>query len=89
MQGNMTFENAPDVLTIEEVQQLLRAKRSSLYTLIKRKQIPAERVGNSYRIPKYGVMAFMGIPATIPAREQTEQEGQNENQHYGNPAREE
>lgn len=54
--STLTFDNAPDVLTVPDVQALLQIKKAAVYTMIKRKQILAFRIGSAYRIPKKGLM---------------------------------
>lgn len=53
------FERIPDVLTIPELQKMLRIGRSTAYRLIKSNDIRSIRIGRSIRIPKQFVMEYM------------------------------
>ena len=48
-----------DVLTVKDVQQILRIGRSKAYFLIQSGRIPAIRIGNAIRIPKERLLEFM------------------------------
>ena len=53
------LELLPDVLTVEEVQKVLRIGRTQTYSLIRNGRIPAMRIGKSFRIPKSKLLEFM------------------------------
>lgn len=55
----LTIENAPDVLTVPQVQELFQANKCAVYTMIKRKELPAVRIGGGYRIPKKALIAYL------------------------------
>ena len=47
-----TEKDAPDVLTVEEVQKRLRLSRNAVYESISRKEIPSLRLGRRILIPR-------------------------------------
>lgn len=53
------FEKYNDVVTIEEVSEMLRIGRNSAYTLINSGEIYSVRVGKQLRIPKTFVIEYM------------------------------
>lgn len=48
-----------DVLSVKDVQQILRICRISVYHLIQSRQIEAFQIGRTYMIPKQAVQAFL------------------------------
>ncbi|MGH7866420.1 MAG: helix-turn-helix domain-containing protein [Candidatus Dormibacteraceae bacterium] len=55
----MTFADAPDVLKVPEVSELLRINRDAAYQLIKSGQIYSARIGHSIRVPKASLERFL------------------------------
>lgn len=53
------FEHIPDVLTIPELQKVLRIGRSTAYRLIKSSELRCIRIGRSIRIPREYVLEFI------------------------------
>ncbi len=53
------FENVPDILTIPELQAVLRIGRSTAYRLIKTNDIHSIRIGRCIRIPKQFVEEYV------------------------------
>lgn len=53
------FEHIPDILTILELQKVLRIGRSTAYRLIKTSELRCIRIGRSIRIPKEYVLEFI------------------------------
>ena len=51
----------PDILTTEEVCQLLKVSKNTIYKLIHSKQLKAKNVMRHYRIPKSELLHFMGV----------------------------
>ncbi len=49
----------PDVLTVEQLQNILGIGRNTAYKLLKNKEIQSIRVRRLYRIPKYAVIAYL------------------------------
>lgn len=52
--------SSSDVLTVREVAKVLRLHKDSVYTAIHRGQIPHVKIGRSLRVPKAGLMRFLG-----------------------------
>lgn len=50
-----------DVLTVTDVQQILRIGRTKAYHLVNSGQIPSIRIGNVIRVPKAKLLEFMGV----------------------------
>lgn len=55
------ISNYPDVLSVDELQQILRIGRSAAYTLLRENTIKTLKVGNRYIIPKQSVIDFLNI----------------------------
>lgn len=53
-----------DVLTPEEVAQLLGVSRKTIYRFIERGELIAARVGHQYRIPKRHIDLFLASKST-------------------------
>lgn len=53
------FDNYPDVVTVKEMQAMLRIGRSTAYKLIGDGVIPSVRIGSSYLIAKKNIENFM------------------------------
>lgn len=57
------FKNYPDVVTIDELAEMLHVGRSAAYTLVKENKIRSIRVGKKYIIPKIFVINYLfGYP---------------------------
>jgi excisionase family DNA binding protein len=57
----MNTESIDDgLMTIEEACQFARMSRSSLYGLMQRGRLVSVKLGKSRRIPKAGLVAFLG-----------------------------
>ena len=54
------FDLYTDVMTVAEVQELLKISRKTVYRLIASGDIKARKVGRNYRISKRSIMGFMG-----------------------------
>ena len=53
------FQNYPDVVTIEQLMQMLNIGKNKAYELIKNKRIQTVRIGKKYIIPKVAVIQFL------------------------------
>lgn len=53
------FENLPDILTIEELQEALRIGRSTAYKLIESRQIESFRIGKSIKVYKRSLVEYI------------------------------
>ena len=57
--GNDIFRDYPDVITVNELQSMLRIGRNKAYELLKTKQIRSIPNGRHYIIPKQSVIDFL------------------------------
>lgn len=53
------LENYPDILSSQEVCQLLKISLHTLYNLIKTGELPARKVGGKYKIAKKSILNFI------------------------------
>lgn len=51
---------APQLYTVAEVAELARVSRMTVYRMVHAGDLPAVRVGNSYRVPKPAVDELLG-----------------------------
>ena len=51
----------PDILTVDEVSELLGVSTKTVYKLLKEGQIEKRAVGRAFRIPKINVTDFLGV----------------------------
>lgn len=55
------ISNYPDVLSVEDLQNILRIGRSATYTLLKENKIKTLKIGKRYIIPKQSVIDYLNI----------------------------
>ena len=55
------IQDYPDILTVEEVSELLGICPKTVYKLIKNGEMKKRNVGRLFRIPKIYVLSYMGI----------------------------
>ena len=53
------FDSYPDVVSVEEIQQMLRIGKNAVYTLLKDGEIKSIKVGKRYIVPKKYVIEFL------------------------------
>ena len=56
----MMLEKYPDILTVEEVCEILRVGKRSVYEMIRKGELPARKMGRVHRISKKGLIAYVG-----------------------------
>ncbi|ACQ81506.1 excision promoter, Xis [Beutenbergia cavernae DSM 12333] len=54
-----TVDEAPRFLTVAEVAELVRVSRMTVYRMVQAGDLPAIRVGKSYRVPAAAVDALV------------------------------
>ena len=61
MDNNYTdiFKNYPDVITIEDLQEMLHIGRNLAYSLIRENKIKTIKAGKKYIIPKINVINYL------------------------------
>lgn len=58
----------PDILTVEEMSQVLGISTKTGYRLIRENKIEHLKVGRSYRIPKAHLLAYLRLDVKIASR---------------------
>ena len=53
------FDSYPDVVSVEEIQQMLRIGKNAVYQLLKDGAIKSIKVGKRYVVPKKSVIEFL------------------------------
>lgn len=53
------FNTYPDVVSVEEIQQMLRIGKNKVYNLLKNNNIKSIKVGKRYIVPKKYIMDFL------------------------------
>ena len=53
------FDSYPDVVSIEEIQQMLRIGKNAVYQLLKDGAIKSIKVGKRYVVPKKYIVDFL------------------------------
>ena len=56
---NELFETYPDVVSIDEIQQMLRIGKNAVYELLKTQKLKSIKVGKRYIVPKKYVFDFL------------------------------
>ncbi|MFQ5968122.1 MAG: helix-turn-helix domain-containing protein [Acidimicrobiia bacterium] len=57
----MIIDEAPEVLTVPEVAQVLRIGRNAAYQLVREGVIPHVRLGKTIRVPKAALLRYLGL----------------------------
>ena len=57
--NNDIFSNYPDVVSIEDLTQMLRIGRNKAYELVNTNAIKSIKIGRKYIIPKFRVIEFL------------------------------
>ena len=56
---NDLFSTYPDVVSIDEIQQMLRIGKNTVYELLKTEKLKSIKVGKKYVVPKKFVIDFL------------------------------
>lgn len=54
-----TFKDYPDILSFDQVREMLHIGRNKAYTLIEQKKIRSIRIERRHKIPKISVIEFL------------------------------
>lgn len=54
-----TFKDYPDVVSFDQMREMLHIGRNKAYTLIEQKKIRSIRIGRRHKIPKISVIEFL------------------------------
>lgn len=57
------FSDYPDVVSIAELQSMLRIGRNTAYELVRSGKIRSVKIGRTYRIPLTAVEDYLNTPA--------------------------
>ena len=61
IQSIKRIQDYPDILTVEEVGEMLGVSTKTVYKLLREGRIENKRVGRAFRITKANVMNYLGI----------------------------
>lgn len=64
-------------LTVAEVADVMRVSRMTVYRLVHGGELPAVRVGRSFRVPQDALDTYLAASSTEHLAEQTERDGQH------------
>ena len=56
---NDLFSTYPDLVSIDEIQQMLRIGKNTVYELLKTEKLKSIKVGKKYVVPKKFVIDFL------------------------------
>lgn len=59
MSDNILFSEYPDVVTVDDLQKMLKIGRNSAYDILKAGLIKTIKIGKRYIIPKQSVINFL------------------------------
>ena len=57
-------------LTVEEVAEVMRVSKMTVYRLLHSGELPGVRVGRSFRVPQDALDAYLRSSSTVPPREE-------------------
>lgn len=58
------FNSLPEILTVGDLQSILRLSRAKCYTLVHQEDFPKVTIGRCIRIPKKGLIAWLETQST-------------------------
>ena len=56
---NSLFDSYPDVVSVDEIQEMLRIGKNAVYQLLKEGTIRSIKVGKRYIVPKKFIIEFL------------------------------
>jgi len=56
---NNMFEEYPDIITVEQLQKILKIGRNTAYKLLKNNTIKSIRIGKIHKIPKSNIIEYL------------------------------
>ena len=54
-----TFKDYPDIVSFDQMREMLHIGRNKAYSLIEQKKIRSIRIGRRHKIPKISVIEFL------------------------------
>ncbi len=58
---NLFFADYPDVVTLDELAEMLRISDKTAIKLLHDEKINSFKIGNEFKIPKYWVLVYMNL----------------------------
>lgn len=55
------FANYPDVVTVEQMSEMLGISTKTAYRMLKNNEIEHFMIGRIYKIPKYYILAYLNL----------------------------
>lgn len=53
------FEALPDIMSVQQVRQVLKVGRPAVYHLLSTNQIECFKIGNAYKVPKVSLIDYI------------------------------
>ena len=53
------FDTLPDIMSVQQVRQVLKVGRPAVYQLLSTNQIRCFKIGNAYKIPKISLIDYI------------------------------
>lgn len=53
------FEALPDIMSVQQVRQVLKVGRPAVYHLLSTNQIQCFKIGNAYKVPKVSLIDYI------------------------------
>ncbi len=60
-----TFTEYPDIVSFDQMREMLHIGRNKGYTLLEQKKIRSIRIGNRHKIPKISIIEFLNQDSSI------------------------
>ncbi len=59
-----TFKDYPDIVSFDQMREMLHIGRNKGYTLLEQRKIRSIRIGNRHKIPKANIIEFINQEST-------------------------
>lgn len=59
MRNQLSINELPDIMQVEDVMAFLQIGRSTMYQLLRSGEFPSIRIGRKYRIPKKYLLSYL------------------------------
>lgn len=60
-----TFKDYPDIVSFNQMMEMLHIGRNKGYTLLEQRKIRSIRIGNRHKIPKISIIEFLNQDSSI------------------------
>ncbi len=61
------FSEYPDVVSVEQLQEMLKTSRHTAYALVRTGEIPSIKIGGAFKILKKNVIAYLDVGKDLTA----------------------